>query len=88
MTSDQNLIEQLASGVHRRGLSLPAVFALEMYKPLTTLGHAATLVSAPLLMACFGTRFYQALLKLLESREQVEALILRIEALQAAEGVS
>ena len=78
------LIEQLASAVHARRMTVPAILFLEAHKPLTTLFHAAAVMSLPMLLPLFGAKARE-LPALLESRDNVERLIRRIEQL-AGEG--
>lgn len=78
------LIEQLASAVHVRRMTVPAVLFLETYKPLTSLFHAAAVMSLPMMLPLFGAKARE-LPAFLQSRDNVERLIRRIEEL-AAEG--
>ena len=78
------LIEQLASAVHARRMTTPAVLFLETYKPLTSLFHAAAVMSLPMMLPLFGAKARE-LPAFLQSRDNVERLIRRIEEL-AAEG--
>lgn len=78
------LIEQLASGVHSRRMTVPAILFLEAHKPLTSLAHTAAVMSLPVLLPLFGARARQ-LPAFLRSRDNVERLIRRIEEL-AGEG--
>ncbi len=78
------LIEQLASAVHARRMTVPAILFLEAYKPLTSLFHAAAVMSLPMMLPLFGARARE-LPAFLQSRDNVERLIRRIEEL-AGEG--
>lgn len=78
------LIEQLASAVHARRMTVPAILFLESHKPLTSLFHTAAVMSLPLLLPLFGARARE-LPAFLQSRDNVERLISRIEEL-AGEG--
>jgi len=78
------LIEQLASAVQARRMTVPAILFLESHKPLTSLFHTAAVMSLPLLLPLFGTRARE-LPAFLQSRDNVERLISRIEEL-AGEG--
>lgn len=73
------LLRRLAGEVSGRGLAVPAIFMLELYKPLMTLLHSACQVSLPLLVPLFGLSLSRKLLLLLESREGIERLIQLIE---------
>ncbi len=75
------LIEQLALAVHARRMTVPAILFLEAHKPLTSLFHAAAVMSLPMLLPLFGARARE-LPAFLQSRGNVERLIRRIEALQ------
>lgn len=78
------LIEQLAAAVHARRMTVPAILFLESHKPLTSLFHTAAVMSLPLLLPLFGARARE-LPAFLQSRDNVERLISRIEEL-AGEG--
>ena len=73
-------LSKLADTIDSRGLSVPAIFLLEMYKPLVGLAHNFSLVSAPLLIPIFGINLYKQALKLLDNPANIEELILLIEA--------
>lgn len=73
-------LPKLADLIEKRGLGLPAIFLLEMYKPLVGLAQNFSLVSAPLLIPLFGLNLYNQALKLLDNPANVEELILLIEA--------
>ncbi len=75
------LIEHLASAVHARRMTVPAILFLEAYKPLTSLFHAAAVMSMPMMLPLFGARARE-LPAFLQSRDNVERLIRRIEELQ------
>lgn len=79
------LIEQLASAVHARRMTVPAVLFLETYKPLTSLFHAAAVMSLPMMLPLFGVKSRE-LPAFLQSRDNVERLIRRIEELAAEDG--
>ena len=80
------LIEQLASAVNARRMTVPAILFLEAHKPLTSLFHTAAVMSLPMLLPLFGARARE-LPAFLQSRDNVERLIRRIEEL-AGEGGS
>jgi len=74
-----DVLASCAEAVVQRGLETPAIFFLEMYKPLTTLAHASIQVGAPFFIPLVGLTRYQQLLTLLSSRENIESLICMIE---------
>jgi hypothetical protein len=75
------LIENLAQRVDRYRLYLPAILFLEMHKPIAFLASQSLVLGSGLLAPIFGPQNVQQLSKLLESRENVERLIRRIEEL-------
>ncbi len=76
-------IERAAHEVVRRRMEVPAVFMLEMHRPLSFLGSQALIVATPFLGALAGTDNVLKLSKLLEDSRNVERLVNRIEELAA-----
>ena len=70
---------QLANEVVKRKMSVPAVFFLELHKPLTGLFHAGALMTVPFLTPFFGARNVNRFINLFGSRDFLEILILQIE---------
>jgi hypothetical protein len=79
------MLDELARRVVRRRLETPAIFFLEMNKPLTSLASTAITFSQPTLGAFFGFQRMAEWAALLDERENVERLIQRIEGLADAE---
>ena len=80
-------LRKAAVEVCKRGLEVPAVFMLELYKPLTGILHAGSLVFVPLLTMLFGgAGAAEKLTAMLESREYIEQLIVEIEKLKSGSG--
>jgi hypothetical protein len=77
------IIDSIAVGVVRRKLAVPAVFFLEMHKPLCFFGSQLLLLGSPVLGAFLGFSRMLQYSSLLEERENVERLIARIEELEA-----
>ena len=72
--------QQIADTVNKHRMSVPVIFMLESFKPLSTLLYSAALVSTPVLSAIIGTNARKKLAALMESRADVEELICLIEA--------
>lgn len=72
-------VSVISAEIMRRKLSAPAIFVLEMYKPLVGLFREGAIMAAPLLYPLVGSRLYGNLCKLLESPENLEALIVELE---------
>lgn len=75
------IIEALAKRVVEMGLSLPAVLFLEMHKPLTFLASQAMTFVSPVFAAFFGFQRMNEVAAFLQERENIEALVDRIEEL-------
>jgi hypothetical protein len=85
------LIDAAARRIVRWGLDTPAVLFLEMHRPLTFLAGQSLLVAMPFLAAFVDQRHLVDWSRLLQSRDNIDLLIDRIEALSgepaaAAEG--
>ncbi len=72
-------IRCLASAVCKRRLETPAVFFLELYRPLSNVLYNISLVSFPVLTPLFGVQNMQRLTRILEKGEHVEMLLKKIE---------
>lgn len=79
------LINRCASKVVRMKMQAPAIFALELYKPLSGLLFNIALIASPALVAIFGIQEAQSVAKLLQSADSIELLIQQIETLSLEE---
>jgi len=73
------LLELCAEWVVRKGLEAPVLMFLEMHKPLTTLAAVTYAMGQPPLVLFFGFRRTEEVRLLLSERDNVEALMQRIE---------
>lgn len=72
-------IEQLANVVKAKGVVAPAIFMLELLKPMTGCFRELYGVSESLQSALFGREIVPALKELLSSSEKIEAFICLLE---------
>ena len=79
------LLDRVARGLVVRRLTSPAVFALEMCKPLNFIGSQAMLALQPFVAAFVDADAYRKLALVLERDDNVEVLIQRIEVLDREE---
>lgn len=79
MSNPPNTLQQLAQLIIDRGLAAPAIFTLELLKPLTGCARELYGVSEGLLIALFGGSGSPAVRELLSSSERVEELITILE---------
>jgi hypothetical protein len=61
-------------------MTVPAILLLESVKPLSFLGSQALLFFEPMVRAFFSVPDYERVAALLERRDSLEALMVRIEA--------
>lgn len=72
-------LDRLARGIAERGLAVPAVFFLELHRPLAHLASQLALLGSPLLAAMLGLQRFEQLRAVLADPEQYEALVAGIE---------
>jgi hypothetical protein len=77
------IIEAIAKRIVARRLEGPAVLFLELHKPLAFILSQAALVATPMLGLFASPQEIEDFSRILGSRQAVEALIQRIEALSA-----
>lgn len=75
----EDLLEKIATHVVKRGLSVPAIVALEMHRPLAFTFSQGMIALTPLFGPLVGLNRMQILGRLLAEPGGVEALIRRIE---------
>ncbi|MBI2300977.1 MAG: hypothetical protein HYU66_18860 [Armatimonadetes bacterium] len=78
-------LDRLARGIAERGLAVPAVFFLELHRPLAHLASELALIGSPLLASLLGLRRFEQLRAVLADPEQYEALVTSIERHAAEE---
>jgi hypothetical protein len=83
---DEALLDRIALGVVRWGMSVPAVFLLESSKPLNFVGSQFLHFLSPIAHSLLDARELDRLAAMLERRDTVEELIVRIERAEAARG--
>lgn len=82
---DEELLDRIAAVVVRWGMTVPAIFTLESSKPLSFVGGQFLHFLSPIVNAVASTQDLDRLAVLLERRETVEELILRIERADAGD---
>ena len=78
-TEREALLEKIATQVARRGLSVPAIIALELHRPLAFTLSQGMIALTPLFGPVVGLSRMQSFGRLLAEPGGVEALIRRIE---------
>jgi hypothetical protein len=77
------LIEKAAAEIRRRKMTVPAVMALEMHKPLAGIASSAGVVFAPFLVPFFGFDNVNDYTRVFSKRENFERLMARLEMPEA-----
>ncbi len=82
--SEQDIIfiRRVATRIHRSGMVTPAVFFLELTKPLALIGSHVMIFFGPLINAFINAEGYYKAAELFEEPANVELLIREIEKLE------
>ena len=80
--SDREFINRIASRIQKSGLVTPAVFFLELFKPLALLGSHTMVFFGPIISAFIRADGYYRAAELFEEPSNVEFLIAQIERLE------
>lgn len=78
---DKAFIQKIAQRILDSGLVTPAVFFLEMTKPLALVGSHALIFFGPIINAFINTQNYYRATEIFEKPEHVEYLLTEIERL-------
>ena len=81
--SDKQLISNLAEKIVRHGMSVPAIFFLEMVKYMSFIGSQLMVFFGPVITAFVQSESYYKLTHLLEERQNVEFLMLELERMES-----
>lgn len=73
---------ELAKLVYERKMSVPAIIALEVSKPLSFVSGSTMTMFAPLLEAIFDPVKYEKFQAVISDRSRIERLISELEALE------
>src|SRR5438132_1707439 len=79
LTDGDALLDQIAAEVVRRGLVTPAVFFLELNRPLAFLAGQATHVLVPFLAPLVGIGRMQEVARVLNDPQSIDRLLERID---------
>ena len=78
------LLDRIAAFLVRRHMTLPAVLMLESVKPLSYVGSQAMAFFEPIARMLFTAVEYGEVRRILERRQSIETLIVRIEHAEEA----
>ena len=77
------IIEKIAAKVVSLKMTVPAILFLESVKPLNYIGAQALIFFEPFVQTLFNFSEYDTFRQMMERRENVERLLLKIEELDA-----
>ena len=80
--SDRQLISDLAQKIVRHGMAMPAIFFLEMVKYMSFIGSQLMVFFGPVITVFIQSESFYKLSHLLEERQNIELLMLKIERLE------
>lgn len=76
---ERKLLEKLADTVVKWHMTVPAIFFLEMHKPVSYIGSQFMIVMSPIMHMLFPAEQYDRVQKLMEDRQNIETLLCLIE---------
>jgi len=79
INTEKEFIRNIAARIHQSGFITPAVFFLELSKPLSLIGSHAMIFFGPIINAFINTEGYYKAAEIFEKPENVELLIQEIE---------
>lgn len=79
----EQMLDKIAQTIVRRGMSVPAVFFIESLKPLNFIGSQALVFFGPVIESLFPKNGIYDFAELMEDRDNVDRLLLRIEELES-----
>jgi hypothetical protein len=82
INAERKFIRKIAARIHQSGLITPAVFFLELTKPLSLIGSHAMIFFGPIINAFINTEGYYKAAEIFEKDENIELLIQEIEKLE------
>ena len=81
--AEAEIMRRLAAKVVEWQMTVPAILFLESVKPLNYIGAQAMVFFEPFVQTLFNLKDYDTLRIMMEKRENVEVLLLKIEELDA-----
>jgi len=80
---EEQIITRLAAKVVEWKMAVPAILLLESLKPLNFIGAQMMIFFEPFVQTLFNLKDYDTFREMMERRENVERLLLKIEELDA-----
>jgi hypothetical protein len=77
------ILDKIARAIVRRGMSVPAVFFIQTFKPMNFIGSQALVFFGPVIESLFPRAGIYEFAEFMEERDNVEKLMERIEELES-----
>ncbi len=81
--AEERVLTKLATKVIEWKMTVPAILFIESVKPLNFIGSQALIFFEPFVQTLFNIKDYDTFREMMERRENVERLLLKIEELDA-----
>ena len=82
--NEEDIITEFANKIVEKGLSVPAIFLLESTKYISFIAGQILIFLGPILTFFVSDKKYNQFIEIIEKRENLELLMLKIEELNAA----
>ena len=82
---DQDFIHRIAKKIHRSGFVTPAIFFLEMTKPLALIGSHFFIFLGPIINSIIQSDNYYRAVQVFEEPQNIEQLLNEIELIEINE---
>ena len=79
----REIMDRFAQRIVDWRMTAPAILFLESAKPLSFLGNQALVFFQPIVQSIFNFKTYDEFIEILEDRENLEYLLLKMEELEA-----
>lgn len=79
----REIMDRFAAKIVDWRMTAPAILFLESAKPLSFLGNQALIFFQPIVQSIFSFKTYDEFIEILEERENIEYLLLKMEELEA-----
>ncbi|MBD3349105.1 MAG: hypothetical protein GF400_07925 [Candidatus Eisenbacteria bacterium] len=79
----REIMDRFAARIVEWRMTAPAILFLESAKPLSFLGNQALIFFQPIVQSIFNFKTYDEFIEILEERENIEYLLLKIEEVES-----
>jgi hypothetical protein len=77
--TEEEILEKLSGWIVKRGLTTPAILVLETHRHMNFVASQVVVFLQPMLTVLFDSAGIETVVRMMEKRENVERLLIRIE---------